>query len=73
MSSIPHTREMDNMKIVCTKKEKEQLIASLFTTEYCPTFLTKISNCIFNDEVKTCVDCLNKYIDWEITNEDNLH
>lgn len=66
MNNIPHMREMDNMKIICTEEEKEQLIASLFTAAYCPTFLTKISNCKFNDEVKTCLDCINKYIDWEV-------
>ena len=58
------------MKIICTEKEKEELIASLFTAEYCPTFLTKISDCKFNTEVITCADCLNKYIDWEITDEE---
>lgn len=58
------------MKIVCTKKEKDEIIASLFTAEYCPSFLEKINNCKFTDEVKTCRDCLNRYIDWEVTDEE---
>lgn len=57
------------MKIICTKKEKEQMIASILTTEYCPSFMEKINNCKPTDEVRTCLDCLNKYIDWEITDE----
>ena len=58
------------MKIVCTKKEKEQMIASILTAEYCPVFLTNIDNCSFGGEVKTCLDCLNRYIDWEVTDEE---
>ena len=57
------------MKIICTKKEKEQMIASILTAEYCPSFMEKINNCKPTDEVRTCLDCLNKYIDWEITDE----
>ena len=57
------------MKIICTKKEKEEIIASLFTADNCPSFLEKINNCKPTDEVKTCLDCLNKYIEWEITDE----
>ena len=58
---------MEKIKITCTKKQKDELIASIMTAEDCPYFLVRINRCEFTEEVKNCIDCLNTYIDWEIT------
>ena len=57
---------MNKIKITCTEKQKDELIASIMTTEYCPRFLVRTHQCKFTEEVRNCIDCLNTYIDWEI-------
>ena len=60
---------MKKIKITCTEKQKDELISSIMTTEYCPRFLVRIHQCKFTEEIKNCIDCLNTCIDWEITDE----
>ena len=61
---------MSKIKIICTKKEKEN-----FCNASCPEqfdgHLPGLMDCVGKDLNKSCEDCWAQYVDWGITDEDN--
>lgn len=62
---------MSKIKISCTQKQKED-----FCNSGCPEqfdgHLPGLIDCIEKDYNKLCEDCWNEYVDWEITDENNV-
>lgn len=52
------------MKIICTRAEKEKIFGQLVRLA-CP-----LAGCPHG---KTCTQCWEEAIEWEVTDEDNLH
>lgn len=57
------------MKIVCTAEEKEQLIITMSCGTQCPFAQTDSVVC---DGLMQCKPCVEKNVDWEITNDEKL-
>ena len=62
---------MSKIKIRCTRSEQTYLI------DACKCFSESIGVCILSKNywtcLKSCQKCLLENIEWEITDEDNLH
>ena len=55
------------MKITCTSDEKEVLMKSIIKSPICP-FTEATAYCpVEICHVEECKDCVNKFIEWEIT------
>ena len=58
------------MKIICTEKEKEQLIDYLLYG--CPVLLVSSNNCGLQNNSNACTGCYINNIDWDIVTEDSV-
>jgi len=56
------------LKIICTKEERSELLHIISTHEKCPDFCKGWSK-----DSCDCTEDLFNSIEWEITDEDNLH
>ena len=55
------------MKIICTKAEKENLIDSTASSQFCPMGIGFCTNI----DADKCAKCFEDNVDWEITNEES--
>ena len=56
------------MKVICSKEEKERMIKGKCPKSVSKEFPTISDKC--GDVDSCCTECWNKYIDWEITDND---
>lgn len=53
------------MKIICSEKEKKEIVTSLAVSNYCPFGAVDVDEC----DKDGCENCVKNRIEWEVTDD----